>query len=90
MVSDEFEIKALDRARIDRENKRRAELGLPPKPIPFSVMNEEEQERELIKKRSQDKLRAQLGFSRDSPVRFVESDEFEEEDEDTDEEESED
>ena len=61
MVSDEFEVKALERGILNRENQRRNEVGLESKPIPFSLMSEQEQEKRLIEKRQEERDRAKYG-----------------------------
>ena len=74
----EEERKVLDRDKLDRENIERARLGQELKPIPFELMNEEEQIKVLEKKRNQEKIKTQLGFSKDTPVSFVDEDSEEE------------
>lgn len=84
MVSDEFEIKALERARLDRENEERARQGRELKPIPEFLMSEEELdlalEKNSIKQREFERERIRQGFSRDTPVVFVDSESEEDED----------
>jgi hypothetical protein len=83
MSNEEDFILRQERNLLDLENEQRASLGLDLKPIPELLMSELETEEAQDKKHSQEKYKAQMGFSEDTPVRFIEGDEEDEDEGET-------